>query len=188
MLDHVHACAVVLVGLRLSIGLRSNSRRAAATLAHHVVLLGRAQRCCEKRQISPRRLMVTPTCRSALHRLDGRSDTNGGHMTGSIRIGSAPASATAAALKALESTLRHRPTAAPPEAPGRLGESCGNVSTSGHCGALTRWHGLFSRSQKLEEKASRQSRANEVDLFRPEFCGYARFGVTNHPYTWGQNG
>ena len=125
VLDDMQARTMVLIALRSSIGSRSNCHQAAATLAHHVVLLGRAQRCCAKRQILPRPLMITPTCLPALHRLEGRSNTNGEHTTGSNRIGSAPASATAAALKALESTLRHRPTESPPEAPGDWGNPVG---------------------------------------------------------------
>ena len=109
--------------------------------------------------------MVTPTCRPALHHLDGRCYINGCQMTASIRIGSAPASATAAALKALESTLRHRPAAAPLETLKRLGKVGGKVVMSGHCGTLTRWHGQLSRSNNLQRKTIVEAHLSRVHLF-----------------------
>ena len=94
VMDEMQASTVVPEYPRSLIGLRSMRRQAAASLAHLLVLLGPAQRRPCKRQTPPRRLMDTPTCRPALHLLEGLSESIGTRTTGSIWIGCAPASAT----------------------------------------------------------------------------------------------
>ena len=110
VLDDMQARAVVPAYPRTFAGLTAKCQRAAATSAHLLVLLGCAQCRRSQRRKSPCRLMVTPTRRPALHWLEGRSNTNGGHMTASKRIGSAPASTTAAPLERHESKHTAPPT------------------------------------------------------------------------------
>ena len=79
---------------RTFVGLTAMCERAAATLAHLVMLLGRAQRRPCKHRKPPRRLINTPTFPPDLHLLEGRSESIGGHMIGWKRMGTAPASTT----------------------------------------------------------------------------------------------
>lgn len=181
VMDEMQARTVVPEYPRSFLGLRSMRRQAAASLAHLLVLLG-------PRATSSLQAPKTTTP------VDDHAD---------LPTGFAPAGGVqrrywnahdriepdrvrtcihhAAFISMISRALRRRPTAPPSESRGRLGGCRGKQVMSGDCDALTRWHGQFSRSQKLAKKSIAEKRASRVDLFLRDFCGYAIYSLeTGH--------
>ena len=90
----------------------------------------------------------------------------------------------ASVISMISRALRCRPSAASSQSRGSLGVSCGKTAMSGHSGALTRWHGRLSWSQKLQDESIAESRTSFVDLFLASSVVTRVFmlqEVTNHP-------